>query len=339
MVMISQSKQKQKLIVLRDILYNETDEMHPLSVSDLIAKLALHDIKAERKTLYDDIATLIDTGLDIVVDKRGHSNVYYVGSRLFQDEELLVLADAVSSSKFLTVKKSNELIKKLQTLTSKYSATRLKRSIYVGNRAKTFNESIYYTINSIHEAMYKDRDISFKYFEYDMTMKKRYRYNGMEYKVSPYYLIWENDCYYLVCYSLRHGKISRYRVDRMSDVTVLKSNRHELTIDEEGIAKQLRATYNMFGGRTEIVTLKMHARLLNVLIDKYGENIRVNPIDDKHFTVRLEVQISPTFWGWLFQFGTHAKVLAPQSVVEEAKLELANIAKLYAPVEEEKIEF
>lgn len=332
--MISQSRQKQKLIILSRILMNETDETHPLSVSELIAKLALNDIKAERKTIYDDIATLAETGMDIVVDKRGHSNVYYVGSRLFQDEELLVLADAVASSKFLTVKKSNELIKKLQSLTSKYSATKLKRTIYVGNRAKTFNESIYYTINSIHEAMYMDKDISFKYFEYDLEKKKRFRYNGMEYKVSPYYLIWENDCYYLVCYSKRHSNISRYRVDRMNDVTVTKSPRHQLTVDEENIAKQLRATYNMYGGRSEIVTLQMDAKLLNVLIDKYGEGVRINPLDDKHFTVRLDVQISPTFWGWLFQFGTQAKIIAPKSVVEEAKCELAKISKMYTQTDE-----
>ncbi len=325
--MDAQSRQKQKLIILQQILLNETDETHPLSVNELIAKLALYDIRAERKTVYDDIATLAETGLDIVVDKRGHSNVYYVGSRLFQDEELLVLADAVASSKFLTVKKSNELIKKLQTLTSKHSATMLKRSIYVGNRAKTFNEAIYYTVNSIHEAINKDRQISFKYFEYDIDKKKKLRYNGFTYRVSPIYLIWENDCYYLVCYY--RDSISRYRVDRMSEVTVLNAKRKELTLDEEALAKQQRSTYSMFGGRSETVTLMMDAKLINVLIDKFGESVRINKLDDKHFTIRLEVQISPTFWGWLFQFGTQAKILAPASVVEEAKSELEKMLALY----------
>ncbi len=329
MEFLSQSRQKQKLIILQQILLSETDELHPLSVNELIAKLALYDIKAERKTIYDDIATLAETGLDIVVDKRGHSNVYYVGSRLFQDEELLVLADAVASSKFLTIKKSNELIKKLQTLTSKHSATKLKRSIYVGNRAKTFNEAIYYTVNSIHEAINKDKEISFKYFEYDLDKKKKFRYNGFTYRVSPVYLIWENDCYYLVCYYPRHNTISRFRVDRMSEVTVTENKRKQLTLDEEEMAKQLRSTYNMFGGRTEAVTLEMDAKLINVLIDKFGESVRINKLDDNRFTVRLEVQISPTFWGWLFQFGTQAKIIAPASMVKEAKSELNKMLEQY----------
>ncbi len=328
-VFVSQSRQKQKLLVLRDILISETDELHPLSVNELISKLALSGIKAERKTVYDDIATLAETGLDIVVDKRGHSNVYYIGSRLFQDEELLILAEAVASSKFLTVKKSNELIKKLQQLTSKHSATRLKRSIYVGNRVKNYNESIYYSVNSIHEAINRDREISFKYYEYDMDKKKKLRYNGWQYCVSPIYLIWENDCYYLVCYYSRHNTISRFRVDRMSEVTVTENKRKALTLDEEEMAKQLRSTYNMFGGRTETVTLLMDGKLMNVLIDKFGESVRITKQDDTHFTVRLEVQISPTFWGWLFQFGDQAKILEPQSVIDEAKKELAKMLECY----------
>lgn len=329
MELYQQSSQKQKLLILQKILLTETDENHPLSVNELIQKLALYDIKAERKTIYDDIATLASVGLDIVVDKRGHSNVYYVGSRLFQDEELLVLADAVASSKFLTVKKSNELIKKLQSLTSKHNATNLRRSIYVGNRVKTFNESIYYSINSIHEAIYKDRNISFKYFEYDTDKKKRYRYDGKLYTVSPYYLIWENDCYYLVCGLIKHGTISRYRVDRMTDVSVTDVKRRQLSVDEDQLAKQLRATYNMFGGRTETVTLEMSSKLINVVIDRFGESVRLNRISDDRFTVRAEVQISPTFWGWLFQFGTQARVVAPKEVVSEAQVELKKILDMY----------
>ena len=328
-IFAAQSRQKQKLIILREILINETDEAHPLSVNELISKLALSGIKAERKTVYDDIATLAETGLDIVIDKRGHSNVYYVASRLFQDEELLILAEAVASSKFLTVKKSNELIKKLQQLTSKHSATRLKRSIYIGNRVKTFNESIYYTVNSIHEAINNNREISFKYFEYDMDKKKKLRYNGFTYRVSPIYLIWENDCYYLVCYYPRYNTISRFRVDRMSEVAVTENKRKALTLDEEEMAKQLRSTYNMFGGRTETVTLLMDGKLMNVLIAKFGESVRVSKVDDTHFSVKLEVQISPTFWGWLFQFGDQAKILAPKSVIDEAKQELTKMLNCY----------
>lgn len=324
-----QPRQKGKLLILENILLTETDENHKLSGSDLIARLAAYDISCERKTVYDDIATLCDLGVDIVTERVGHSNYYYVCSRQFQDEELLVLADAVASSRFLTKKKSNELIKKLQGLTSRYKAARLRRSIYVGGRVKTFNEAIYYSINSIHEAIYRDLQINFKYTEYDLNKKKRYRHNGELYTVSPYYLIWENDCYYLVCYCSKHSDVCRYRVDRMSDVALTQEKRRVLTIDEEELAKELLSTYNMYGGAKETITLEMSAHLINVLIDRFGDGVRITRTGEDKFTVRLDVQISPTFWGWLFQFGTDAKVTAPLWVCNEARQRLESIASLY----------
>ena len=329
MELTPKSRQKQKLLILQKILLIETDENHKLSGNELIDKLALYDIKAERKTIYDDIATLIDAGLDVVVEKIGHSNVYYVGSRVFQEEELLVLADAVASSRFLTQKKSNELIKKLQSLTSKHNAQRLRRTVYVGNRAKTYNEAIYYSINAIHEAIHKNCQITFKYTEYDLNKRKRFRHGGDPYRVSPYYLIWENDCYYLVCYCQKHEELCRYRVDRMTDVSVTKAKRRELSLSEEEFAKSLRATYNMYGGVTATVTLEMKNSLINVLIDRFGDSIHVTPVTGDKFTVKLEVQISPTFWGWLFQFGNDAKVISPEWVKNEACVKLKEMLADY----------
>lgn len=322
-------KQKQKLLYLQRILLEQTDENHKLSGPELIEQLALYGISAERKTIYDDIDALADAGLDICTERSGHSNVYYVASRLFQEEELFVLADAVASSKFLTQKKSNELIKKLQSLTSKYHAQHLRRTIYVGNRAKTYNETIYYTTDSIHHAIFTDRQISFKYSEYDLTKKQRFRHGGEIYTVSPYYLIWENECYYLVCYCNKHDKICRYRVDRMANVEVTKQKRRELTMDEESLAKTLRATYNMYGGTNASVVLEMSNKLINVIIDRFGDSVHPNPIADDRFTVRVDCAISPTFWGWLFQFGDDAKVLSPEWVVEEGKKVLRSIMRAY----------
>lgn len=324
-----QNRQKGKLLILEKILLSETDESHKLSGSDLIKKLEAYDISCERKTVYDDIATLSEHGLDIVTEKVGHSNYYYVNTRHFQDEELLVLADAVASSRFLTMKKSNELIKKLQSLTSRHKAVRLKRSIYVGGRVKTFNEGIYYSINAIHEAIYRDMQINFRYTEYDLNKKKRFRHQGEIYHVSPYYLIWENDCYYLVCYCAKHSDICRYRVDRMSDVEVGEEKRRVLSIDEAELAKELLSTYNMYGGTKETITLEMANHLINVLIDRFGDGVRITRTEENRFTVRLDVQISPTFWGWLFQFGGDAKVIAPQWVRNEAEKKLEEIISLY----------
>ncbi len=322
-------KQKQKLLYLQKILLEQTDEKHRLSGPELIEQLELYGISAERKTIYNDIEALIDSGLDVVVERQGHANVYYVGSRLFEDEELSVLADAVASSKFLTQKKSNELIKKLQQLTSVYNAQRLKRTVYVANRAKTYNETVYYSTNAIHEAMNAGKQISFKYTEYDLKKNKRFRHGGEVYTVSPYYLIWESDCYYLVCYCNKRDKIARYRVDRMAEVEVLDKKRRGLSMDEESFAKSLRATYNMYGGTEASVVLEMSDKLINVLIDRYGDSVHPNPIGGDRFTVRLDVQISPTFWGWLFQFGEDAKIVAPSWAVDEARQRLAEISRLY----------
>ena len=324
-----QTRQKQKLLILQNILLNETDENHKLTVNELIEKLAAHGVSVERKTVYDDIATLIDSGLDVMIEKVGHSNYYYIGSRNFQDEELLVLADAVASSKFLTKKKSDELIKKLQNLTSKYKAQQLRRMIYVGNRVKTYNEAIYYSINAIHDAIFRDRQIVFRYTEYDLEKKKRYRHHGEVYQVSPYYLIWENDCYYLVCYCVKHDELCRYRVDRMSGVEISTKKRRALSMGEEELAKELMGTYSMYGGTRETVTLEMSVSLINVLIDRFGDSVHVNRVSDDKFTVKLDIQVSPTFWGWLFQFGADGRVTAPEWVVKEAKKKLSEISAMY----------
>lgn len=322
-------RQKGKLLLLQKILLSETDENHKLTGAELISKLAASGISCERKTIYDDIETLTLSGLDIVTEKIGHSNYYYVSSRYFQDEELLVLADAVASSKFLTRKKSDELIKKLQSLTSRYKGQRLRRSIYVGGRVKTYNEAIYYSINAIHDAIYKNQQITFRYTEYDIDKKKRYRHHGEVYQVSPYYLIWESDCYYLVCYCRKHEELCRYRVDRMTDVCVIEKKRKTLTIDEEELAKELRGTYNMYGGPRETITLEMSTKLINVVIDRFGDDIHIRRSGEDSFIVRLDVSISPTFWGWLFQFGSEARLLAPDWVIYEAQKKLLEISELY----------
>lgn len=322
-------RQKQKLLFLQKILLEQTDDTHKITGPELIRQLSLYGISAERKTIYDDVASLIESGLDVCVERSGHFNVYYVASRLFQDEELIVLADAVASSKFLTQKKSAELIKKLQTLTSVHNAKQLKRTVYVGNRAKTVNETIYYSTNAIHEAIRSNSQISFKYYEYDINKRKRLRHGGELYTVSPYYLIWENDCYYLVCYCAKHEKLCRYRVDRMSEVKVLNRKRRELDIDEEQFAKSLRATYNMYGGQPASVVLEMSVKLMNVLVDRFGDSIHPNPISGDRFTVSVDVEVSPTFWGWLFQFGTDAKVISPEWVVDEARQKLGEMMASY----------
>lgn len=323
------SRQKQKLLTLEKILLSETDENHALTVKELISKLDSYGIKVERKTVYDDINTLQESGLDILCERIGHANAYYIGSRTFQDEELYVLADAVSSSVFLTKKKSDELIKKLQTLTSKYKARGLRRNVYVANRIKAFNEHIYYNINTIHEAVFSNYQIEFKYFEYSLDKKAQFRHGGEVYSVSPYQLIWENDKYYLICFCNKHQKLCRYRVDRMSEVRICGDKRRSLTVDENEIVKSLKAAYDMYGGEPERVELEFDNSLINVVIDRFGSKVIINKVNENRFRIKADVEISPTFWGWLFTFGTNAKVVGPEKIVDMAKQKIKEISDCY----------
>lgn len=323
------SKQKQKLLIMEQLFKRCTDEDHALTGNQLIDILNNEGIKAERKTIYDDIATLCDSGLELETTKSGHSNAYFLADRLFQDEELFLLADAVASSKFLTIKKSNELIKKLQTLTSDYKAKQLRRSIYVDNRTKTYNEYVYYNINSIQNGIFNDKDISFKYYEYNSQKKKQLKHGGETYTVSPFQLIWENDNYYLACYCFKHEKICRYRVDRMTEVTVMDRKRRKLTEDEEKELKNQRSLYSMYGGLEENIRIQLDNSLINVVIDKFGEKVICHTNSENTFYINADVQISPPFWGWLFQFGNKAKILSPSYVAAMAKKQLEEIANMY----------
>lgn len=323
------SKQKQKLLIMEQLFNKRTDENHALTGNQLIDILAHQDIKAERKTIYDDIATLCDSGIKLEVTKIGHSNAYFLSERLFQDEELFLLADAVASSKFLTIKKSNELIKKLQSLTSDHKAKQLRRSIYVDNRTKAFNENIYYTINTVQEGIFSDRNITFNYFEYSLEKRKQLKHGGELYTVSPFQLIWENDNYYLACYCFKHKKICRYRVDRMTNVSVSDEKRCKLTEEEAEEMKNQRSLYSMYGGEEETVQIQFDNSLINVVIDRFGERVICHQNSENTFYINADVQISPTFWGWLFQFGDKAKILGPSQVAVMAQRKIKELADMY----------
>lgn len=323
------SRQKQKLLMMRQLFESKTDEKHSLTGARLIEILGENGIKAERKTIYDDIKTLSDSGLDIETVKDGHSNAYYLGERTFQDEELFVLCDAVASCRFLTKKKSQELIKKIQTLTSEYKAKQLKRLIYVENRTKNYNEQIYYNINSIQAGIFDEHEIRFKYTEFNPDKKQVLKHGGEFYTVSPYSLVWENENYYLVCYCNKHEKICRYRVDRMLSVEVTETDARKLTDEERAEVTNQQSLYGMFGGKLESVTMQFDNSLANVVIDKFGMNCHPHRNSDSTFCLTADVQIAPTFWGWFFQFGNKARILAPDNVIEQAKSYLEDIQKNY----------
>ena len=314
---------------MKQLFEHRTDEKHTLTGNRLIEILGENGIKAERKTIYDDIKTLCDSGMDIETTKDGHSNAYYLADRLFQDEELYVLADAVASSKFLTLKKSKELIKKLQQLTSDYKAKDLRRLVYVENRTKTFNEQIYYAINKIQEGIFTQSQIRFKYFEYTVEKKKQLKHGGEVYTVSPYALVWENENYYLVCFSEKHQNISRFRVDRMTQVDMTELPARDLSDEEHAEVTNLQSLYGMYGGELMELKIQFDNSLINVVMDRFGEKTICHKNSENTFYINREVQIAPTFWGWLFQFGSKAKILEPASAVEMAKAEIGKLSSNY----------
>ena len=330
--MAGQSKQKQKLLRMEQIFRTLTDENNVLTGNELIDMLEKEGIKAERKTIYDDIATLNDSGVTIETVKKGHSNAYfYSNPNDFSAEELFILASAVASCRFLTSKKSNDLIAKLQRLTNKYTAAQLGRQIHVAQRSrnKSVNETIYYSINTIQNAISKKRKIAFKYYTYNTMKKRQLKHGGERYLVSPNELVWENDNYYLTCVCHNHGQVVRYRVDRMTDVTMTDSKIAAFSDEEKKELDSFKSLYSMYGGERREVKIQFSNSLMDVVIDRFGENVECIKNSPDTFVIICEVQLAPTFWGWLFQFGTNAAVLEPFDVRQKAKAILADLSAMY----------
>jgi len=311
------ANQKLKLLYLMRILLNETDETHMLTANELIAKLAGCGVSAERKTLYDDIEALRRFGLDVVMEK-SKSYGYFIATRDFELPELKLLADAVQASKFITEKKSMELIRKLEGLVSKFDAGKLRRQVFIQNRVKSMNESIYYSVDALHEAIAEGKKISFKYFDYNVQKKQVFRRNEAPYIVSPAALAWNEENYYLIAFSDEHGGITHYRVDRMSGVKKLDEQRDPAAAGFQ-LAEYSRKVFGMFGGEETDVRLRVNNQVTGALIDRFGKDVIMVPDGEQHFTVSVRVAISPVFLGWLFQFGELCQVLSPQSLRDELK--------------------
>ena len=308
---------KLKLLYLLSFLESDTDEEHGVTVDDIIDYLASKDIEAERKSVYADIDLLRKFGLDILSDKDGHKFSYKLISRDFELAELKLLADAVGSSKFITRKKSLQLVDKLSKETSRYMASQLKRQVFVEKRVKTMNESIYYSIDSIHTAILNDRKLAFRYFDYSMEKKRVLRKDGSEYVVTPVALLYADDNYYLAAYTKERGVVHNYRVDRMLNVTVTDEKRDKNdVIDAFDPGEYIKMQFSMFGGIRQRVDMMFDKSLVNVVIDRFGSDTMITKADDDRFIVHLEVELSPAFFAWVFMFGNRVRILGPDEVVE-----------------------
>ncbi|WFD10880.1 helix-turn-helix transcriptional regulator [Tepidibacter hydrothermalis] len=327
--MSSNSNLKLKPLYIMKILLEKTDEKHFLTVNDIISELKKHDIPSERKSIYSDIELLKSFGIDIICEK-GRANKYYIGSREFELPELKLLVDAVQSSKFITAKKSTELIKKIEKLASIYEAKELHRQVFVSDRVKTVNEAIYYNVDAIHKAIQENKKVAFKYFEYDTDKKIKFRRNGEKYIVSPYALTWENGNYYLISYYERYENISNFRVDRMNKIEIIDEDRFMI---EDGnkfdVADYSNKIFNMFSGDIESVELQFDNSLINVVIDRFGKEVFINKKDENSFSIKVEVAESSTFYGWLFMFGNRVRILSPQWLVDTFKEKIEEVRANY----------
>ena len=317
--------QKLRILYILDYLRLESDEEHPVSTQKLIDMLDAKGIHAERKTIYDDISRLNEYGYEILQVQNRLGGVYYLGTRKFELAELKLLVDAVQSSRFITRKKSKELIKKLEDEVSRYDCSKLKRQVYVAERVKTDNERIYYNIDGIHQGIQTNHKISFIYM--DWNAKKQLVPRGNDAKVvSPWALIWRDDNYYLAAFDGTDGIMKHYRVDKMKDVTVLEDRREGLEqFEQVDLAQYSNRTFGMFGGREEIVTLEFPERLIGLLIDRFGKEISIRKGENDCFLGRVRLKVSSQFFGWLTGIGKEIRIASPESVREEYKTWLEEI--------------
>jgi predicted DNA-binding transcriptional regulator YafY len=309
--------QKMKMFYLVDYLKRNTDMDHTVSMKEILEYLDSNGISAERKSIYNDIELLNNYGYDINFKKERPSG-YYIGSREFELAELKLLVDAVQSSKFITERKSNSLISKLEKMSSKYEAHNLQRQVYVTNRVKADNEAILYNIDFIHEAIGDNKKIIFKYCEWNTDKKLVYRNHGEDYIVSPVTLLWDDENYYLVAYDDENERIKHFRVDKIRDIRVsdMKRDRNDLIneIKPDAYSKQ---HFGMFSGDVETVTLCFEKSAVGIVIDRFGKEIDIIPRNGECCATRVKVNVSNTFFGWIATSRGRIRIEGPETVRQQ----------------------
>lgn len=324
------TNQKFKLYRLAQIMLERTDDDHYITMPEIIAALGEYEITADRKSIYTDLKDLEVLGIEVEGEPAGKGYHYHVVSRPFELPELKLLVDAIQSSKFITEKKTNTLIRKLEKLVSRYEAMKLQRQVYVSGRIKTMNESIYYTVDAIHNAISENKKIRFQYYQWNVKKEMELRREGAYYCVSPWGLSWDDENYYLVGYDSEAGEIRHYRVDKMLHIRMTEEARegreHFRKLDMADYAKK---SFGMFGGKEEKVKLLVDNSLAGVMIDRFGKDIIMVPGKGEHFTVNVTVHVSRQFLGWIFSLGEKVKILGPEEVARAMRREGERLTEQY----------
>lgn len=322
--------QKFKLYCLAQIMLEQTDEEHYISMPEIIEALAAYDITADRKSLYQDLRDLEKLGIEVEGEATGNRYHYHVISRFFALPELKLLVDAIQSSKFITERKSNALIKKLERLVSKYEAQKLQRQVYVSGRIKTMNESIYYTVDAIHNAISENRKIKFQYYQWNIKKEMELRHNGAWYHISPWGLSWDDENYYLVGFDSEAGLIKHYRVDKMLHISMSEEKREGSEyFTKLDMAEYAKKSFGMYGGEEQTVKLLVDNSLAGVVIDRFGKDVMMIPTDGNRFTVSVNVRVSRQFMGWVFSLGEKVKIIGPDLVIQQMREEVSRLVRQY----------
>ncbi len=330
--MAKSENQKLKLLYVMDKFIRDTDEEYGITVAEIIEYLAGIDIKVERKTVYDDIESLRTFGMDIVKQKKGKQSYYKLVSREFELPELKLLVDSVQAAKFITPNKTNQLIKKLESLASKHEAVELQRQVYVLNRVKNSNEKIYLSIDSLHKAIFLDYQVTFKYTNWNLKKQLVPKHAGKIYHVSPWALIWDDENYYLIGYDEEEEKIKHFRVDKMEGLEETTEKRHGKELfDKFDPAIYSKKVFGMYGGEEKTVKLRAKSNMVGVIIDRFGSDVMIIPdrSSEEYFTVNIDVAVSNQFIGWIIGLGTSVEVVSPPEVRTQIKEYLTNLANIY----------
>ncbi len=318
--MPEENYQKIKLLKIMEILRQETDEEHPMTKVELAARLVAMNISCSPRSLIRDIKLLNEQGYEIMERLIGHEKAYFVCDRSFSVPELKILIDAVQAASFVTEKKTDELVDKIAALGSSHRAGILKGNIVKFNTRKHRNETVYYTVGFIEDAIQKNKKIIFKYFDLDENGQKVYRRDGHHYVVEPVALVFNEDNYYLIVYSEKHDGTANYRVDRIDSVEILDDPVSDKARSlRRKVARYTEEAFKMFNGQSETVTLRFSDKLIGPVLDKFGEDTKMTRVGDHTIEATVPVRIAPTFWGWLFQFGTDMDIVEPEAIKEEYK--------------------
>lgn len=318
------AEKNRPLYILKYLLDN-TDENHPAIINDILSHLEERGIHATRKTVATDLAELQDSGFDVICNK-SRQNKYFIGSRSLELAELKMIVDAVQAAKFISPKKSLSLIEKLSSLASPYQAGELKRKLYVEGKAKTTNESVYYTVDLLHHAINYEKTVEFQYSGYTADKEKVLRHDGAIYRLSPYDLVWDNDRYYVFGWSVRHDKIVKFRVDRMLHAKEALLDFHQRPEDYD-IEVFCNQVFLMYDGEQCAVQLLCENNMMNTIVDRFGDDVKTRRTDDQHFIADVDVFISPTFFSWIFAYGGSIDIISPQAVVDEFKKKVSEMLK------------